>query len=90
MYQSIDKTFIGTSDPVVFKHSLSYFGPNAPDTSNLNIVFSDTLLNHYVDSHLGTSCRINLSYTLESGVSLPAWAASITVEEGEINRGQSA
>ena len=82
--QTIDKTFIGTSDPVVFKHSLSYFGPEAPDTSDFNIVFKDTLLDAYVDSHAGISSSFTLSYTLEAGASLPAWAASITAEGGEI------
>lgn len=82
--QIIPKTFIGTSDPVTLHHSLSYYGPGGVDTKDTTIERFYVLLDEYVDSHVGTSCKFKLSANITAGVALPSWAVSIKDVEGEI------
>ncbi len=84
-YQTFPKTFIGTSDPVTLHHSLSYYGPDGPNAENTTIERSYVLLDEYVDSHMGNSCKFKLSTNITVGVALPSWAASFKDVEGGIN-----
>ncbi len=85
MAYQIEKTFIGTSDPLSLTSSLSYYGAHAPDSSDLSIHRNTDILNVYQDNHIGLSAKFNINVDLTAGLVLPSWTAKIPVESGEID-----
>lgn len=81
--QNIDATFIGTSDPVSFQHTLSYYGPAMIDSKDTTIGASEVLLDSSKKvGPVKASAEITWNWT--AGFSFPAWAANIAVDQGEI------
>ncbi len=82
--QILDKTFIGTSDPVSLEYSLSYYGPNFLDAEKTTIGESGVLLDVGKKvSLLKAHARITWNWT--AGVALPSWTANISITDGTIN-----
>ena len=81
--QSIEKTFVGTSAPVSFEYSLSYYGPKGLDAEKTTIGASGVLLD--VEKKVGwDKAHAILSWNLTAGLALPSWSADITVKDGTI------
>ena len=81
--QSIEKTFVGTSAPVSFEYSLSYYGPKGLDAEKTTIGASGILLD--VEKKVGwDKAHASLSWNLTAGLALPSWSADITVKDGTI------
>ena len=83
--QTITKTFVGTSDPVTLEYSQSYYGPKMISAEKTTIgesaIFFDTSKKFGLGEKISAKCTFNWT----AGIALPSWAASVTVEEGEIS-----
>ncbi len=81
--QTIEKTFVGTSDPVSFEYSLSYYGPKGLDAEKTTIGESGVLLD--VGKKLGwVKAHARLTWNWTAGLALPSWTANITVKDGTV------
>lgn len=82
--QIIDKTFVGTSDPVSLEYSLSYYGPEGLDAEKTTIGESGVIFD--TTKKIGwTKATARLSWNWTAGVALPSWTTSITVENGTVS-----
>lgn len=82
--QTIEKTFVGTSDPVSLEYSLSYYGPNGLNAKKTTIGESGILFD--TTKKVGwVKAEARLSWNWTAGLALPSWTTSITVEDGTIS-----
>ncbi|PLX68747.1 MAG: hypothetical protein C0603_06240 [Denitrovibrio sp.] len=81
--QSIDKTFVGTSEPVTLHYSQSYYGPDAPNNENTTFNISRELFDVSKKIHCLKS-YVQASVEITAGLALPAWTLSSSVAEGSI------
>lgn len=84
MAQAISNTFVGTSNPTDFTHSLSYYGPKMWSNSHTSVTIDVPIMDSSAKvGWLKASANVNFNATI--GFALPAWATSMTVQDGEVS-----
>ncbi|PLX70405.1 MAG: hypothetical protein C0602_06225 [Denitrovibrio sp.] len=81
--QNIDKTFVGTSDPVTLHYSQSYYGEHIISNEKTTFNISRELFN-VSKKILFVKFFAQASTEVTAGLALPAWTINSYVDEGTI------
>lgn len=81
---TISTTFVGTSNPTGLSHSQSYFGPKMWSNSKTSFPINFPIMDG--SAKVGwLKASANVNFDASVGFALPAWATSMTVQDGEVS-----